>query len=301
MTKKITKLMLNGQGYEIREYQQPGWQPGPNTVLYFPFKTDQLDHVWSASIDTTWTQDTLWYNFSSSWEMKVVDAPSTTTFMSAWVKYNSYENNTSQFWWTYKGFMLYNFRHSEDVSYDRVFQASSWMYSYIKSSQQSTTTWQWYHIAMWYDWTYSYWYLNWQQVWKGTWWWYTWWWYVRFGHWIDMNVSEYIWESVCWTEQEVLDYYNATKDNYQSSEPQVETCHICWGTGEEECNICGWTWQEMCPTCSWMWQIWDPEDPESRTECPDCNGWGFISCWNCGWTWMVTCSNCGWTWEEPWE
>ena len=192
-----------------------GWrQPWANTVFYFPFGTDQLDHVWSASIDTTWTQDTLWYNFSSSWEMKVVDAPTTMRFLSAWVKYNSYENNTSQFWWTYEGFMLYNFRHSEDASYDRVFQASSWMYSYMKSSQQSTTTWQWYHMAMWYDWTYSYWYLNWQQVWKGTWWWFTWWWYIKLGHWIDMTVSEYIGESVCWTAQEVSDYYDQTKANY---------------------------------------------------------------------------------------
>jgi hypothetical protein len=43
MTKKITKLMLNGEEYEIREYQ-PGRQPGANTVLYVPMNTDLSDH-----------------------------------------------------------------------------------------------------------------------------------------------------------------------------------------------------------------------------------------------------------------
>ena len=217
MTKKITKLMLNGQEYEIREYQGGWWgwrQPWANTVLYFPFKTDQSDKVWNTTIDTVGTQQTLWYNFSSSWEMKLVSTPTTMCFLSAWVKYNWYTNSVTQFGGAYVGFMLYNFRHAENSSYDKVFQAATWPASYIKSTAQNTTTGTRYHMAMWYDWTYSYWYLNWQLVWTCNWGGYTWNGYVRFWYWIDMTVSEYIGESVCWTAQEVADYYNQTKWDY---------------------------------------------------------------------------------------
>lgn len=36
MTNKITKLMLNWEEYEIREYVEPGRQPGVNTIAYYP-------------------------------------------------------------------------------------------------------------------------------------------------------------------------------------------------------------------------------------------------------------------------
>lgn len=53
MTKKITKLMLNWQEYEIREYQQGGRQPWANTIAYYP-----LDSVNQLS-DLSWNQNTL--------------------------------------------------------------------------------------------------------------------------------------------------------------------------------------------------------------------------------------------------
>jgi hypothetical protein len=190
------------------------WKPWANTVLYFPFKSDQTDKVWSASIDTTWTQQTLWYTFSSSGEMKIVNAPTSQRFMSAWVKFNSVQGAVAQFWWVYRWFMLYNYNHSESLSYNKTFQASTWGASYIKSSGINTTSWQWYHIAMGFDNTYSYAYLNGQQVWKNSWWWYTWLGSVRFWYAINMTVSEYIGESVCWTSTEVSDYFNQTKVKY---------------------------------------------------------------------------------------
>ena len=125
--------------------------------------------------------------------------------------------------------------------------------------------------------------------------------FYNMNEWLKWTMREVILENATWTDAEVEALAQEYGFTPSEPEPQTETCHICWGTGEEECNMCGWTWQEMCPTCQWMWQIWNPEDPESRTECPDCNGSWFISCWICNWTWMMTCSNCGWTWEEPWE
>lgn len=54
MTKKITKLMLNGEEYEIREYQA-GWQPWANTIAYYPLTQDANDYSWNNyNITTSW-------------------------------------------------------------------------------------------------------------------------------------------------------------------------------------------------------------------------------------------------------
>ena len=52
MTKKITKLMLNGEEYEIREYQA-GWQPDPSrTIFYYDFEDSS-----NRLKDTSWNNN----------------------------------------------------------------------------------------------------------------------------------------------------------------------------------------------------------------------------------------------------
>jgi len=203
---KVNKIRVGTQ--QVR----PVWTPWSNTLAYFPFKDDQLDKVWSSSISITWTKQTLWYNFSSSWEILVQTPPSTCSFASWWVKYNSAQTTVAQFWWTYIWWIKYNFTHST-ANYNKRFEIWLWGQSYNVSSEQNTTTWQRYHIAMWYDWTYAYWYINWQQVWKLSSW-HSENWTIRLWYWINMDVSEYILESQARTAQEVTDYYNQTKSNY---------------------------------------------------------------------------------------
>ena len=57
MTKKITKLMLNWQEYEIREYQA-GRQPWANTLLYYDFEhtswTTETNMAWISNYDGTY-------------------------------------------------------------------------------------------------------------------------------------------------------------------------------------------------------------------------------------------------------
>lgn len=57
MTKKITKLMLNGEEYEIREYQA-WWQPWADTILYYDFEhtswTTETNMAWISNYDGTY-------------------------------------------------------------------------------------------------------------------------------------------------------------------------------------------------------------------------------------------------------
>lgn len=327
MTKKITKLMLNGQEYEIREYQGGWWwwQPWTNTIAYYPFDStntvNDMKWSWTAyNLTNSWA--TFWINAwvdcmvcSNSkfvyWNIATIPQWATTRTFNFWVY-----NNSAIAPWSVEMYFLCG---TQDTNQMVLFACWGdnpwdWISQYWSGSWEltSTTREQWFNACVVYDGTKFIYYKNWSYI--GDWI------YTINTNWTFFNIyarswwdywekfySNFIIEDKARTAQEVLAYYNATKDNYQSStpepepEPQTEPCHICWGTGEVSCDMCGWTWQEMCPTCSWTWQIWDPEDPESRTECPDCNGGGFISCWNCGWTWMMTCSNCGWTWEEPGE
>lgn len=309
MTKKIKKLMLNGQEYEIREYQEwGGWrQPWANTVAYYPLTADTNDYSWnSRNLTNSWVIFTGWvWNFDgSSYANRSWTEQLNTWYTISFIAKSSV-NNTA---------FIFDMRNNNEYWQGVYLVTENWNF---KVRQQKASNdeeeysrardWNENHWAI--TWTWNVWtvYFNWTQVKQATinnsintsntnlalWaryslnsWYYTW------------TIREFIVEDKVWSTQEVSDYYN-TIESLEPLEPQTEPCTVCEGTGEVECDICGWTWQEMCPTCSWMWQIWDPEDPESRTECPECNGWGFISCWICDWTWMVTCSNCGWTWEEP--
>ena len=59
-------VMTNAKRYtatcNVSEWRTP-WS---NTVMYYPFKDDQLDKVWSSSIPITWTKEDLWKEGSTS-------------------------------------------------------------------------------------------------------------------------------------------------------------------------------------------------------------------------------------------
>lgn len=188
------------------------WQPWANTVMYYPFTTDQLDKVGSSSLSWTWTQETLGYTFSAN-EYIYVNNPSTSCrFISVWVKYNSslwiYSQSPSTYVWQ----ILYNFQHTSS-SYNKKFQIENSYNQWALSNAQSTSTWVWYHIAMGYDGSKVCCYINWNKVWEATSGVYSPWTMVLWRY-INETISEFIWESVCWTDQEILNYYNQTKSLY---------------------------------------------------------------------------------------
>ena len=211
---KVKKIYVGTT--KVRPYH---FNPTSSTVLYYPFETDQLDKVWSSSIAVTGSKQTLGYTFNSSSNIAINTPPTTCRFVSYWIKYNSSNWNYTQWPYTYIWQMLYNFKHSltylnQAFQYHSTYRWNTGL-EYPHSSAQSTSTWNWYYMAYWTDWSKVYAYLNWNKVWEAT-----------ITPWLDSNtvmnlwnqinmtISDLIWEKRVWTATEVSNYYNQTKANY---------------------------------------------------------------------------------------
>ncbi len=196
-------------------------EPWSNTVLYYPFNSDQTDHVWSSSLDTTGTQQTLGYSFSPSNRAYVTNPPTTCRFINIWIKWVSSSWNYVQWPSTYIGEVLYDFAHAKD-NWNQKFQYKNWLNESIywdavrpSSNVVATTTWPWYNMAYWTDGSKVVAYLNGSKVWETA---------VNNGLWTVTTMtlcrywtfilSEFIGESAIWSDAEVLSYYNNTKSNY---------------------------------------------------------------------------------------
>jgi len=207
------KTITTWVGWE-EKYIYWGWGPWANTIAYYPFKEDQLDKVWSSSIGITWTKETLWYTFSSTWSIDINTPPSSCRFISVWIKWNSNQWQYVQTPCTYIWNILYNYYNNNGSTYNKRFQHSVWSSSWSTRWSWSPNTWEWHHLAMWFDGTKCFAYVDGTLVWSyNTTSVYTPWW-MRLGYMINETVSEFICESVCWTTDEILAYYNNTKSKY---------------------------------------------------------------------------------------
>ena len=195
--------------YEAHERKREPWS---NTVMYYPFEKDQLDKVGSSSISVAGTKENLWYTFNSNWTMYLSNPPTNCRFISVLIKYNSANWAIAQWPTSYIWCMLYNFIHTVS-SYSKAFQIQTWSSTWSLSSSQNTTNWVWYHMAFWYDGSNAQAYINWIKVWDvatssydaGI---------MYIWNQINETLSEYIWESVIWTETEITQYFNSIKDKY---------------------------------------------------------------------------------------
>ena len=185
--------------------------PTANTLAYFPFNTDQLDKVWSVTIQATGTKQTLWFLFDL-WSSNLYfnNLSDNAKFVSFWVKFwsvKSWGNNqtvqmkTPQMFYSY-----YNVTSSFNQRF--AYYNGSWH----ASNQATTTSWTWYYFAYGYTGTNVVAYINWNQIlnvatstasttfeiWRN----------------INQTLSELIFETQVWTAQEIQDYYNKTKSNY---------------------------------------------------------------------------------------
>lgn len=236
MTKKITKLMLNGEEYEIREYQ--AWrQPWPNTVLYFPLTSDAVDTIaWVSLSNWWWTVSYVnpsWLNiscayFSSAWYLYKNTATSqlptwaSVRTISGWAYFESGSRSWIANYWSWANNQMCSLNvYESGISYGwRFTQRGSWS---TRWSTQPLNTWT--NVVLTYDWSNIVWYLNWVQDNSWT---YT----INTSNsnlylWVDMSsnmggvswwlqgyLSQVIIEDKCWTAQEVEDYYNLTKWDY---------------------------------------------------------------------------------------
>jgi hypothetical protein len=214
-------------GYKIKHIYQgenlvrpSGWTPWSNTVMYYPFKDDQLDKVGNSSISLAWTKETIWYTFNSTSNISISNMSTLWRFLSMWIKLNSYTWDYSQTPSTYIGVVLYNYRNiNHNYPFNHAFQYTSnntsnvWVHR-PRSSVIDISSNVWHHLAYGTDWTKIYAYVDWNIVrnenlpyplWSNWW---------TLGMAINETISEFICESVCWTAQEVSDYYNQTKSKY---------------------------------------------------------------------------------------
>ncbi len=85
----ITKLMLNWEEYQIREFQQWWWQPWANTLLYLPLNSTDTytDKSWN-NVSTTNYNVAFWtYQWVDCWEFNTSTRITVTPFSIDFSKY----------------------------------------------------------------------------------------------------------------------------------------------------------------------------------------------------------------------
>ena len=189
------------------------WKPWGNTLAYFPLDNDTSDHSGNwKTLTNTWTKTTIWYNFTDtsmvSWWLPDV------AFFSAWVKNNSASGNYSCMTPSLEKYTCWYFNYNS--VYGNKFFCVIWSRTRL---DWPTNPSQWHNICIGYDWTKMvYWIDGVMQTlvnWK--------WDYVNNDTYLfrkdsgvsaSINISEAIFESVCWTSEEYAEYFTQTKSKY---------------------------------------------------------------------------------------
>lgn len=197
---------------------QSWWQPWANTIAYFPFIDDVLDHSGNwVVLSWSWTKSTIWYTFNTS----VWFTNNSIKFISTWL----YVNSIWSGWWnTYDvlpascmGYAWWNIYHVTPTLNDQIVVFVDSSYSVWWTIQWPSKQ-AWHHLCVGYDWTKTIVAIDWnvQTLYN--------WAPYNFGNsfyinhsrttWDSTTFSETIIESECWTAQEIADYYDQTKSIY---------------------------------------------------------------------------------------
>lgn len=199
------------------------WLPNKNTIAYFPFVDDTLDHSWNwVTLSITWTKANIWYSFSttSSWNSVEITSEDA-KFINFRINIQSLNTYYSLAWYVVGWYIYYYKKHQTSSLNERfwIFAGSGGSQP-ITSNQISISNWTWYNICLWYDNNWSYWYLNWELVfstsslpynWDSTVWVFS----TRGWSWSwTAIISNFIVESKQWTQSEISNYYNQTKSQY---------------------------------------------------------------------------------------
>lgn len=209
---------------EKQIYPAAWWEPGANTVAYYPLKSDFNDASWK------------WYNLTNNW-----GTITTLNWVScAYYNWSSYSGNDSISFWTTRtinawlyhsstswGIVVQTWEYSYNAYKTRLLGSGSWniglsnLQNYSIDTTSWNLNWKWVNAVWVADWDNMALYINWQleASWSNTL--YAWnklrIWYRLWGSWSEYftwYVNEIILEDKAWTAQEIQDYYNQTKWNY---------------------------------------------------------------------------------------
>lgn len=214
---KVKRILVGTQ--QVR----PVWKPWSNTIAYFPFENDQLDHSWNwLTINNTLNKETIGYSLTQAMSNTAVINSTFVKFLWCWYIVNSISNTSLPLgilWPVNLGSSIY--------------------YAWSKNSSQRNK-------ILTYQWS------NWTVVWNTEWMSYNNWHYLAFSFynwvlyvcrdwvvsvqyngtpyqysdnnfvlmqkwsWINFKVtySNLIAESEWWSSENMTSYYNQTKSNY---------------------------------------------------------------------------------------
>lgn len=234
MANKITKLMLNWEEYEIREYQG-WWKPWANTVAYYPLTSFfnvndimgnyNLTNRWNVSFGTYQWQDCAYFNWTTNSQLYNTSL-SFQAYPEQTVLVRMYTTSTSHVYqilyhiwtagpnWKLGSWYNYYFNSAPTLA------ISSWSEGY-ESTKVWDLNWSWHLVANVTNWTSSIQYLDgvlyqsftnslsatqtWLYVWGAE---------GSTAERLTGYESELIIENKARTAQEITDYYNQTKSLY---------------------------------------------------------------------------------------
>lgn len=193
-------------------------KPWANTVAYFPFVEDTLDHSWNSTIlNGSMTADTLGYKTSSN----VYFTNANVNFLCCWFKLNTVWGSWNLSLMERQKNAISYYPHHEQSQFNKkiaMFYTLDPTY-YSVTSSWDISSWWWHYIAYSYydwkiyickDWTtellYNWsWAFNWNNIYL-----------VMFNTASSGNItySNLIAESAWWDNQSMVDYHNQTKANY---------------------------------------------------------------------------------------
>lgn len=195
------------------------WKPWANTIAYYPFISDILDHSWNNK-DFSWS----WYSFSNNTitVSSILIAPLVTPENTTWdrtihirminpvsgSKYHfRYRNNDGTNW---------NIDWKDYENWDRPWASLKTSNTRYRNRPSSVSIWNKFLMTRTKTGTTMKLYLNWvlastTSLWTDIWWWPT----NTDSRLAPWTYWEIIVENRARTAQEISDYYEATKDNYQ--------------------------------------------------------------------------------------
>lgn len=134
------------------------WKILDSTVCYYPFIENNSDASWQTSLSNWWTKQSLWYRFSTYWNITLW-WNKLSVFSSFRIKPNSIgSSGNALVWATDKWCNWYNIAHSWNFRNRAQFQ--TW-WNWYRSPTDLWVVWQRMHIAVWFNWTEAYVYKNW--------------------------------------------------------------------------------------------------------------------------------------------
>lgn len=204
MWNKIQKIYIGSN------LVRPKWKPDSNVLAYYPFKDDTIDATWKTTL--SWTMVQSWLGYKSTVSASVLCSEQI-QFRSFWINVGTYPTSWQPFIWSNSRSMGYYTKHNNsNLTKHLVLFYNSRYDSYLKDF--APATWTWHHLTMGYtgsksiysvDWVIADMWTNWGYGFSG---------YYFFLDAQDVSISKLIMSNRCWSNDEIVSYYNQTKSDY---------------------------------------------------------------------------------------